>query len=143
MNDLASSDPEALYAEGVRLDEQGQSQSALACYSKAIDLRPDYHEAWARRGMTLMLMGKLQLAIGNFNQAVALEQAFDLAWYLKAYCHAQLGAEEIALLALRKAITLNPSQWIPMAKQEPAFATMSGDGRFQSMVEGIVEGGGA
>jgi tetratricopeptide (TPR) repeat protein len=137
MNDLLSAkpSPEALYAEGIRLDEQGQSQAALEHYSKAIDLKPDYHEAWARRGLTLMLMGKFQLAIGNFNQAVALEQAFDLAWYLKAYCHAQLGADEIALLALRKAINLNPSQWAPMAAQEPAFLTLRGDDRFQVMVE--------
>lgn len=122
------------YQQGVGLDEQGQSRSAIACYTKAIELQADYYEAWVRRGLALMLLEDFHSAIANFNQAVALKIDLDLAWYLKAYCHAQMQVDDFALLALQKAFVLNPSRWIAMANQEPAFAHLRDDPRFQALV---------
>ncbi|EKV01140.1 tetratricopeptide repeat protein [Leptolyngbya sp. PCC 7375] len=122
------------YQKGVFLDEQGQSQNAIACYTRAIDLQADYYEAWVRRGLALMLLEEFRPAIANFNQAVALNMDLDLAWYLKAYCHAQMQADDFALLALQKAFALNPTQWIAMANKEPAFDGLRGDPRFQELV---------
>lgn len=126
--------PETYYDRGVNHDEAGNPEKAIASYSQAIDLKPDYYEAWTRRGLSWMLLKQFQPAIGNFNQAVALQPDFDLAWYLKAYCHIQLGADDIALLALQKAVMLKPQQWIPMATQEPAFDRMRDNPRFQELV---------
>lgn len=128
--------PAQWYQQGVALEQQGQSPKAIACYSKAIDLQADYYEAWVRRGLALMLLEEFQSAIANFNQAVAFKLDLDLAWYLKAYCHAQMQADEFALLALQKAFALNPSQWIEMASQEPAFDKLRQDPRFQELVVG-------
>ncbi|ESA34221.1 tetratricopeptide repeat protein [Leptolyngbya sp. Heron Island J] len=122
------------YQQGVLLDEQGQSQRAIASYTKAIDLQSDYYEAWVRRGLALMLLEQFQPAIANFNQAVALKMDLDLAWYLKAYCHAQMQADDFALLALQKAFALNPNQWIEMAHKDPAFDGLRQDPRFQELV---------
>ena len=126
--------PVQWYQQGILFDEQGQSQNAIACYSKAIDLQADYYEAWVRRGLALMLLEDFQPAIANFNQAVALKIDLDLAWYLKAYCHAQMQADDFALLALQKACALNPNQWIEMAHKEPVFDTLRQDPRFQELV---------
>ncbi|MEM7062993.1 MAG: tetratricopeptide repeat protein [Cyanobacteria bacterium P01_B01_bin.77] len=125
--------PAHWYQQGVVFDQQGQSQAAIACYSKAIALQTDYYEAWVRRGLALMLLEDFQSAIANFNQAVALNLELDLAWYLKAYCHAQTQTDEFALLALQKAFALNPEQWIEMATQEPAFKELRQDPRFQAL----------
>ncbi len=124
------------YQQGMVFDGQGQSQNAIACYTKAIELQPNYYEAWVRRGLALMLLEKFQPAIANFNQAVALKMDLDLAWYLKAYCHAQMQADEFALLALQKAFALNSQQWIDMANREPAFDHLRQDPRFQELVVG-------
>jgi len=124
------------YQQGMIFDEQGQSQHAIACYSKAIELQADYYEAWVRRGLALMLLEDFSPAIANFNQAVALKMDLDLAWYLKAYCHAQMQADDFALLALQKAVALNPSQWSAMASQEAAFNQLKSDPRFQELVAG-------
>ncbi len=124
------------YQQGVAYDEQGQSQAAIACYSKAIALQADYYEAWVRRGLALMLLEEFQQAIANFNQAVALKIDLDLAWYLKAYCHAQMQADDFALLALQKAVALNPDQWIEMAGKETAFDPLRNNPRFQELVTG-------
>ncbi|NEQ52112.1 MAG: tetratricopeptide repeat protein [Leptolyngbya sp. SIO3F4] len=124
------------YQQGISFDERGQSQDAIACYGKAIELQADYYEAWVRRGLALMLLEDFQPAISNFNQAVALKMDLDLAWYLKAYCHAQMRADDFALLALQKAIALNPRQWIDMAGKELAFKRLKGDPRFQELVAG-------
>ena len=127
-------DPVHWYQQGVALDEQGQSQDAIACYSKAIELQADYYEAWVRRGLALMLLEDFQPAIANFNQAVALKTDLDLAWYLKAYCHAKMQADDLVLLALQKALALNPSQWSEMASKEPAFDLLRQDSRFQALL---------
>jgi tetratricopeptide (TPR) repeat protein len=131
LNSLA---PERFYERGLQQDEAGSPEAAIASYSKAIDLKPDYYEAWTRRGLAWMLLRQFQPAIGNFNQAVALKPEFDLAWYLKAYCHVQIGADDIALLALQKAISLNPQQWMPMANQEPVFDRLRTNPKFQELI---------
>ncbi|MEM9264236.1 MAG: tetratricopeptide repeat protein [Cyanobacteria bacterium P01_F01_bin.13] len=127
-------DPMQWYQQGIAFDEQGRSQNAIACYDKAIDLQADYYEAWVRRGLALMLLAEFQRAIANFNQAVALKMDLDLAWYLKAYCHAQMQADDFALLALQKAVALNPGQWIDMAGKEVAFDQLRNNPRFQELV---------
>ena len=127
-------DPDQWYRQGIVFDEQGQSLKAIACYDKVIELRADYYEAWVRRGLALMMMADFQPAIANFNQAVALKMDLDLAWYLKAYCHAQMQVDDFALLALQKAVALNPGQWIEMASQEAAFSHLKSDPRFQELV---------
>lgn len=132
--DKSSLEAAKWYQQGVEFDEQGQSQDAIACYSKAIELQATYYEAWVRRGLALMLLEDFQPAIANFNQAVALNWELDLAWYLKAYCHAQMQADDFALLALQKAFAINPSQWIDMAAKEPAFDRLKQDPRFQELV---------
>ena len=129
-------DPTTWYQQGMVFDDQGQSQNAIACYSKAIELQADYYEAWVRRGLALMLLEDFRPAIANFNQAVALKMDLDLAWYLKAYCHAQMQADDFALLALQKAVALNPGQWIAMASQETVFNQLKSDPRFQELVAG-------
>lgn len=126
--------PDHWYQSGIAFDDRGQCQDAIASYSKAIALKADYYEAWVRRGLALMLLKDFQPAIANFNQAVALKMDLDLAWYLKAYCHAQTQADDFALLALQKAVTLNPSQWIAMAGRDPAFDNLRGDPRFQALI---------
>lgn len=133
---IPAQSPAQWYQQGVEFDQQGRSQQAIACYSKAIDLQADYYEAWVRRGLALMMLEDFQSAIANFNQAVALNLDLDLAWYLKAYCHAQMQVDEFALLALQKAVALNPGQWIEMATQEPAFNRLRQDPRFQELAVG-------
>ncbi|MEL6130055.1 MAG: tetratricopeptide repeat protein [Cyanobacteria bacterium J06627_3] len=127
-------DPDQWYQQGIAFDQQGHSTNAIACYSKVIELQADYYEAWVRRGLALMLLADFQPAIANFNQAVALKMDLDLAWYLKAYCHAQMQADDFALLALQKAVALNPTQWIEMALRETAFDSLRGDPRFQVLM---------
>ena len=126
--------PAQWYQQGIEFDQQGQSHNAIACYSQAIDLQPDYYEAWVRRGLALMLLGDFQSALANFNQAVAFNMDLDLAWYLKAYCHAKMQADDFALLALQKACAINPSQWLELAGKEPAFDGLRQDPRFQELV---------
>lgn len=130
------SDPNHWYQKGIALDEQGQPAAAIACYDNAIALQADYYEAWVRRGLALMLLEDFQRAIANFNQAVALKMDLDLAWYLKAYCHAQMQVDDFALLALQKAVNLNPQQWIAMATKESVFDRLRADPRFQELVTG-------
>ncbi len=111
----------SLYHQGTDLEQRGENRAALDCYRQAIALKADYYEAWVRQGLVLMLLQELSSALASFNQALALNRSLDLAWYLKAYCHMVMDAEELAQLALRKALTLAPEQWGPMAAQEPVF----------------------
>ena len=42
-----SQEVEALFNQGVDRYELGYLESALDCYDKVIEIKPDFHEAWA------------------------------------------------------------------------------------------------
>jgi tetratricopeptide (TPR) repeat protein len=46
-----SADPSALFSEGTKYLRQGRMQDAIAALSQAIDLKPDFAEAYINRGI--------------------------------------------------------------------------------------------
>jgi tetratricopeptide (TPR) repeat protein len=46
-----SADPNALFSEGTKYLRQGRMQDAITAFSQAIDLKPDFAEAFINRGL--------------------------------------------------------------------------------------------
>jgi tetratricopeptide (TPR) repeat protein len=46
-----SADPSALFSEGTKYLRQGRTQDAITALSQAIDLKPDFAEAYINRGL--------------------------------------------------------------------------------------------
>ena len=64
----------ALYfIEGVEFFENQQYSDAIAFFDKAIEIKPDYADAWINRGVALDKLDKDTEAVYSFDRAIAIE----------------------------------------------------------------------
>ncbi|MBG1266500.1 tetratricopeptide repeat protein [Nostoc sp. WHI] len=63
---------EEFFRSGRNFDRQGQSQQAIAEYTRAIELDPNYAEAYVFRGNVLPLEGQPQKGIEDAEKAIAI-----------------------------------------------------------------------
>jgi tetratricopeptide (TPR) repeat protein len=68
-----------LVSRGVALDNLGQYEDAIASYDKAIEIKPDYYEAWNNRGNALGDLGRFEDAIASFDKAIEIKPDNDSA----------------------------------------------------------------
>jgi tetratricopeptide (TPR) repeat protein len=54
--------PEVWKEKGDGYFRAGDYENALECYCQAIEIRPDYHEAWNNRGYALFRLGRIEEA---------------------------------------------------------------------------------
>ena len=59
-----------LYNQGVEFAESGHYQYAIASFDKAIELKPDYHEAYYERGNAYNINGEYSKAIDDYNKTL-------------------------------------------------------------------------
>ncbi|MEI2419123.1 tetratricopeptide repeat protein, partial [Arthrospira platensis SPKY2] len=75
------SDAEKWFYDGLQRANNGDFRGAISSWEKAIELKPDYHEAWYNRGLALSLLGEYEQAISSFDQALKYKPDFNVAWY--------------------------------------------------------------
>lgn len=73
-----------LYREGRRLNAAGDFRAAIAAFTVAIDLRPQYALAWNSRGYARLRLGDYKGAIGDLTQAIALDPEYANAFRNRA-----------------------------------------------------------
>ncbi|MCG9889712.1 MAG: tetratricopeptide repeat protein, partial [Thermosynechococcaceae cyanobacterium MS004] len=57
---------------GVALGQLGRTEEAIASYDKAIELKPDLHQAWYNKACCYALQNNLESAIANLSHAITL-----------------------------------------------------------------------
>ena len=65
----------------VTLKEQGKLDEAIASYTKALSLKPDYAEAYYNMGNALQEQGKLDEAIEAYTKALELKPDYAEPYY--------------------------------------------------------------
>ena len=85
-----------------RLDE------ALASYSQAIEMKPDFAQAHYNLGNTLQELGRLDEALASYSQAIALKPDFAEAHTNLGNTLKKLGRLDEALASYNQAIALKP-----------------------------------
>jgi len=65
---------------GAVLKEQGRLQEAVESFDKAIQLKPDYVEAYYNRGVLFQELGKLEKAKQSYDQAIQLKHDYTEAY---------------------------------------------------------------
>jgi protein O-GlcNAc transferase len=60
----------------MRLNDQGKLDEAVACYRRALELKPDYAEAHNNLGNALKDQGKLDEAVACYRRALELKPDF-------------------------------------------------------------------
>ena len=61
-------------------EELKKIESALASYDKAIQIKPDYAEAYNNRGNVLLELKKIESAIESFDRAIQIKPNYAEAY---------------------------------------------------------------
>lgn len=108
---IASAPDRALghYREGMRLLGSGDSEDAAAQFTTAIDIFPEYGDAFLGRGKARQAAGQSEAALADFDKAIAINPTFDLAYTLRGTIERSKGDSQKALADFTRSIHFHPS----------------------------------
>ena len=89
--------------------EKGDYEKAIENYDKAIELNPNYEEAWYNKGVRLGKLERHEEAIECHDKAIELKPNDEEAWYGKGFELGESERHEEAIECYDKAIELNPN----------------------------------
>jgi len=92
------------YAKG----DLGDKQGAIADYSQAIAINPQYYQAYINRGNDRSALGDKQGAIADYNQAIAIYPQEAKPYNNRGIAKSDLGDKQGAIADYNKAIAINP-----------------------------------
>jgi tetratricopeptide (TPR) repeat protein len=105
----------ALYTDrGVAKWRLKQFDEAIADFTKAASLNPDYAPAYNNRGNVYLDMNRAEEAYKDFDRAVALAPDFGAAYSNRANANQKLKRIEAAEKDFRKAVELMPGSAVPL-----------------------------
>jgi len=101
---------EAYLRRGDQYSEIRDFDHAIADYSQAIRLKPNYPEAYNNRGLSYSLFGKIDMpkAIADFSQAIKLRPDYPYAFNNRGVAYMASGYPDEALSDFNHAIQLQP-----------------------------------
>jgi len=109
--ELLQSHPQSLIVInvlGAALKDQGKLKDAIQAFSKVIQLKPDYIEAYYNRGVVLQELGQLSKAVDSYNKAIQLKPDYAQAYNNSGLALQELGQLDKALKSCEQAIQLKP-----------------------------------
>ena len=89
--------------------DKGNLDGALADFTKAIELKPDYADAYISRGVVKDIKGDKDGAIADFNKAIELKPDYADAYNNRGNVKSDKGDLDGALADFTKAIELKPN----------------------------------
>ena len=99
--------------QGFDYADKGDYERAIAAYTEAIKLDPDYAPAYLSRGWTYYGQSDYKQAIADYNQAIELDPNYAYAYNDRGIAYYHQGDYERAIADYNKAIELNhdPLSW--------------------------------
>ena len=92
------------YLYNVRKDYK----AAISSYDKAVEFKPDDHQAWYNRGISLDNLGRYEEAISSYDKAVEFKPDDHQAWNNRGISLNNLGRYEEAISSYDKAVEFKP-----------------------------------
>jgi tetratricopeptide (TPR) repeat protein len=89
------------------------AEGAIADYSKAIELKPDYSQAYNSRGISKAAQGDMDGAMSDYNRAIELNFNNAKAYSNRSLARTTKGDLSGALADCNKAIELSPTSFEP------------------------------
>ena len=106
---------------GLAYKKSGQEDKAIADFSEAIRLIPDFVYAFNNRGNVYYFKGQLDQAIKDFNEAIRLKPDLAEAFSNRGNVYRRKGQFDRAIKDYDKAIHLNPDDGQGFANRGLAF----------------------
>lgn len=106
---VAASNPKAIEAlnEGVIFYSEGNFKQAILQCNIAIDIDPNFFEAFACKGESLMLIGNYTEALESFDRALEIKNDSAEIWLIRGYTLSELSRYNEALENYNESIRLN------------------------------------
>lgn len=108
--------------------------NAFKYISKAIDIKPDFTNAWFNKSILLQRLAKYEDALKCYDKVIELKPDFATAWYNRACIYSHLKIKDEMLICLKKAIELDEKN-IEAAKKDEDFKEYWNDKDFKRIVE--------
>ncbi|MCS7034086.1 MAG: tetratricopeptide repeat protein [Phycisphaerae bacterium] len=93
---------------GVQAMNAGRYDQAIRHFTRAIEMCPDFAEAWNQRAVARYLTEDYAASLSDAHQAVALNPHHFGAWSGVGHCCACLGRFDEAIEAYQRALEINP-----------------------------------
>jgi tetratricopeptide (TPR) repeat protein len=110
----------------------GNTDAAFAATSKALELDPEYVQAYRIRGDLYSIQGHVTEAIADYSKAIEINPDYDLAFKLRGELYRKLERNEAAVADFTRAIEIDPEYGEAILSR--AYALMS-LGQYESAVE--------
>ncbi|NJN39191.1 MAG: tetratricopeptide repeat protein [Acaryochloridaceae cyanobacterium CSU_3_4] len=88
--------------------QKGDNKGAISDYDQAIQLKPDYAEAYNNRGIARSALGDNKGAISDLDKAIQLKPDYAVAYVNRGIARHGLGDHKGAISDYEKSIQLNP-----------------------------------
>jgi len=105
------------YNRGVDLQAEFKFSEAIEEYDKAIEIHPEFMEAYCNRAMCHGALGNLDQALADASSAVELAPSDPHPYYVRGLAYADKGVNDRAIADLQKALDLG------LGGMEEALAT--------------------
>jgi tetratricopeptide (TPR) repeat protein len=97
-----------LMGKGTSFYYSDEYDKALSFFEAAINIKPDFKEAWYGKGGVLAALGRHEEAIETYNKAIEINPDYFYAWFNKGNALIRLSRYGDALKAYDKAIEIKP-----------------------------------
>lgn len=114
VNAINYSNANELYNQGNTLYDLKRYKEAIAAYEKAIQINPEYSEAWNGQGNTLYEMKHYKKALDVYDKAIQIKPEYLEAWKSRAFVLDKLQRYEEAIESFDKALKIkhdHPEIW--------------------------------
>ncbi|MCA2701472.1 MAG: tetratricopeptide repeat protein [Microcystis sp. M179S2] len=135
LSDSPSLDPvqaSELWHEKGLIHQMGKEyEQAIASWDRALEFKPDYHEAWNNRGNALGNLGRFEEAIASYDRALEIKPDFHEAWDNRGIALHKLGRLEEAIASFDQALEIKPDKHEAWYNRGIAIGTL---GRFAEAI---------
>ncbi len=83
-------------------------EEAISSYDQALQIKPDFHEAWNNRGSALNDLRRSEEAISSYDQALQIKPDFHQVWNNRGNALRNLGRYEEAISSYDQALQIKP-----------------------------------
>ena len=104
----APANPRAWTNLGRAIRQTGPADEAVRCFNRALELKPDYADAYVNRAFVFARVGRSDLAIRDYSKAIQSQPGWPLAYNSRGKVYADLGRLAEAERDYDEAIKLQP-----------------------------------